>query len=60
MINTDKKIIETIFEDIITKGEFPKFGSPTMKCNECMFYGIACYPSSDCVGCFGGWKREAD
>lgn len=56
--NTDKKMIEMIFENIMLKGEFPKFGSPTTKCSKCIFHEIVCYPSSTCVGCFNGWKRE--
>ena len=58
--NAEKKIIETIFENIMLKGEFPKFGSPETKCSKCMFCKVVCYPSSSCVGCFHGWKREEE
>ena len=55
----EKKIINDIFMNIITKGEFPDFGSPEVKCNKCMFYEVACKPSGkDVVGCFHGWKKE--
>ena len=60
MNSIDKKMIEMTFENIMTKGEFPKFGSPETECNKCMFYRIACCPPSYCVGCFSGWKREVD
>ena len=60
MSNTEKKIIYVIYENIINNGEFPNFGSPEIKCNKCMFYGIACHPSSDYVGCYHGWKREEE
>lgn len=57
----EKKIINDLFMNIITKGEFPNFGSPEVKCKRCMFYEIACKPSDKyVVGCFHGWKREAD
>lgn len=59
MNNSDKKIIRLIFEKM-KQGDFPNFGSPETKCDKCMFYGIACFPSSEYVGCLGGWKREAD
>lgn len=58
--NAETKIIKTIYKNIMNKGEFPKFGSPEIKCNKCMFYGTACLPSPDCVGCFHGWKREEE
>ena len=57
---TDKKIIKTIFDDIINNGKFPNFSSPEMKCDKCMFYGVACLPSHEYVGCFSGWKREVN
>ena len=60
MSNSDKKMIEVIYEDIMTKAEFPKFGSPETNCNTCMFYNVVCYPSSNCVGCYHGWKREEE
>lgn len=56
--NTDKKIIKMIYENIVHNGEFPKFGSPEIKCDKCMFYGVACLPLPDYVGCYYGWKRE--
>lgn len=58
--NADKEMIKLIYKNIIDKGEFPKFGSPEMKCSKCMFYGIACQPSSEYVGCHHGWKREEE
>lgn len=58
--NVEKKIIQTVYENIITKYEFPNFGSPEIKCSKCMFYGVACFPASDCVGCYHGWKREKE
>ena len=56
--NSEKKIIKAIYDDIVTRYEFPKFGSPEIHCDKCMFYGIACHPSHEYVGCFHGWKRE--
>ena len=56
MGNTEKKMIEVIYENIMTKAEFPKFGSPEIHCNKCMFCGITCHPSADYVGCLHGWK----
>lgn len=56
---TDKKMIKLLFENT-KNGDFPKFGSPETKCSKCMFYGIACFPSSEYVGCLGGWKREEE
>lgn len=55
----EEKIIRDIFMKIITQGEFPKFGSPEVRCDKCMFYGVACIPSGkNAVGCFHGWKKE--
>ena len=45
---------------IIDRCEFPKFGSPEMKCDKCMFNEVTCHPYSDCVGCFLGWKMESE
>ena len=56
----EEKIIDDIFMKIITNGEFPKFGSPEVRCDKCMFNKIIC-PSSNkpnVVGCFHGWKKE--
>ena len=58
--NIEKIMIKKILEDIITKGEYPKFGSPETRCNKCMFYNIACNPLPKYVGCFHGWKREEE
>ena len=55
--NAETKIIKTIYKNITDKGEFPKFGSPEMECNKCMFYGIVCQPLPEYVGCYHGWKR---
>ena len=54
----EEKIIVDAFMDIVIKGEYPKFGSPEVHCNKCMFYGIACNPSDNIVGCFHGWKKK--
>lgn len=56
----EETIIKAFYERIMTKGEFPKFGSPETRCDKCMFHNVACFPSSDCVGCFHGWKREGE
>ena len=56
----EKKFIDNIFTKVITKGEYPKFGSPECKCNKCMFHKISCNPSNEVAGCFHGWKREKD
>ena len=56
----EEKIINDAFMNIVTKGEFPEFGSPEVRCNKCMFNKIIC-PSSnkpDVVGCFHGWKKQ--
>ena len=56
----EEKIIIDAFMNIVTKGEFPEFGSPEVRCNKCMFNKIIC-PSSnkpDVVGCFHGWKKQ--
>lgn len=58
--NIDKEMIKLIYENIIDKGEFPKFGSPEMKCDKCMFHRIVCQPSPEYVGCYHGWKREEE
>ena len=57
----EEKIINDVFMKVITKGEYPEFGSPECRCNKCMFYGIACNPSDkNVVGCFHGWTREEE
>ena len=56
----EEKIVNHLYENVITKGEYPNFGSPEVHCNKCMFYEVACKPSDECVGCFHGWKRESD
>lgn len=58
----EENIIKNTFMDIVTKGEYPNFGSPECKCNKCMFHKVACNLSDkkDVVGCFHGWKREKD
>ena len=58
----EEKIIVDTFMNIIKNGKFPKFGSLECKCNKCMFNKIICPSSekSDVVGCFHGWKMEAD
>ena len=53
----EEKIIKEIYTNIMTKGEYPEFGSPEVYCNKCMFHNIACFPSKDAVGCFHGWKK---
>ena len=58
MTEVEKKIMQEIFADI-KKGKFPTFGSPETWCNRCMFYKTACFPSAECIGCLGGWKRGA-
>ena len=60
MGNTEKEIIKVLYEKIMNEGKFPKFGSPEIKCDKCMFYKIACFPSSEFVGCYHGWKQEED
>lgn len=55
----EEKIVNDLFMNVITKGEYPKFGSPECKCDKCMFNEVACKPSrKDVVGCFHGWKKE--
>ena len=57
----EKTIINHLYKNIVTKGEYPEFGFPECRCNKCMFYGVACVPTGkDVVGCFHGWKREID
>lgn len=57
----EEKIINDIFTKVITKGEYPNFGSPECKCNKCMFHNVACFPTNkNAVGCFHGWKKEED
>lgn len=51
----DEIILRNMFEDML-KGNFPKIGTPTTRCNECSFYGVACMPSSEYCGCYSGWK----
>ena len=58
--NTDKQMIKIIYKNITEKCEFPKFGSPEINCDKCMFYGVACQPLPEYVGCFHGWKREEE
>jgi hypothetical protein len=41
-------------------GNFPKFGSPEIKCDKCMFYKIVCQPIPEHIGCYCGWKREEE
>jgi hypothetical protein len=59
MDDLEKKIIINIFEDMLC-GVFPKFGSPETKCDKCMFYKVVCLPAPEHIGCYCGWKREAD
>lgn len=59
MNKVDEKIIRNIFENM-QKGIYPAFGSPETKCGKCMFFGIICLPSTEYVGCYGGWKREKE
>lgn len=57
----EKKIINDAFMNVITKGQYPEYGSPETKCNKCMFYKVSCQPSNEnVVGCFHGWKREKE
>lgn len=58
--NAETILIKAIFKNITLKGKFPKFGSPETRCDKCMFNKIACFPASNCVGCFHGWKREGE
>ena len=60
MNNIDKMMIIKIYDNIVNKCEFPKFGSPETRCDKCMFHGIACLPLQGYVGCFHGWKREEE
>lgn len=56
----EEAIINELFIDIVTKGNYPEFGSPECRCKKCMFYKVACTPpSAKVVGCFHGWKKEA-
>jgi hypothetical protein len=57
--NIDKIILRSIFEDM-TKGVYPKFGSPETKCSKCMFCGVVCAPNPEYSGCYSGWKREEE
>jgi hypothetical protein len=51
----EEKIIKEIYTNIMTKGEYPNFGSPECKCSKCMFHNVACTPiHKDAVGCFHG------
>jgi len=59
MNKTENQIVKKIFCDM-ENGVFPNFGSPETKCDKCMFYGIACCPAPEYVGCLGGWKREEE
>jgi hypothetical protein len=55
----EEKIINDIFTKVITKGEYPEFGSPEVLCSKCMFHNVACFPTNkNAVGCFHGWKKE--
>ena len=60
MSKSDMKMIEIIFNNIMLKDEFPKFGSPETRCDKCMFYNVVCWPAPRYVGCFHGWKKEKD
>ena len=53
-------MIKIIYKNITEKCEFPKFGSPEINCEKCMFYGVACKPLPEYVGCFHGLKREEE
>lgn len=54
----EEKLIKNAFMNVITKGEYPNFGSPECKCDKCMFYKVACEPKDkNVVGCFHGWKK---
>ena len=55
----NKTILKAVFENM-KQGIFPNFGSPEIKCNKCMFYGVVCVPNPEYVGCLGGWKREVE
>lgn len=55
----DEVIVRNIFADRL-KGNWPKFGSPETKCAKCMFFGVACSPSPEYSGCYGGWKMEKE
>lgn len=56
----EEKIINHLYMNVMTKGEYPNFGSPECRCDKCMFYEVACRPGDNYVGCFHGWKREGD
>lgn len=57
----EEAIIRNAFMNMITKGEYPDFGSPECRCNKCMFYKVMCNPKDEnVVGCFHGWKREKE
>lgn len=52
-------IIVNAFNNIITKGKYPEFGSPEVHCDKCMFHKVTCFPTNkNAVGCFHGWKKE--
>lgn len=55
----EKVLIKVIFAEL-KKGNIPNFGSPETKCNKCMFFETACFPTPDVVGCLGGWKGGDD
>lgn len=55
-----KEIIKMLYKDIIEKSIYPRVGSPECKCDKCMFFEIACNPSSLTAGCFYGWKMDEE
>lgn len=61
---TQMIVTKAIYDDIIDKGEFPKFGSPETNCSKCIFYRVTCIPSREyregIVRCNHGWKIEAE
>ena len=44
----------------LSEGHRPSFGSPTTRCEGCIFKNIVCTPSPGSVGCYGGWKKETE
>lgn len=61
MNTLEEKIIKEVYANIMTKGEYPKFGSPEVYCDKCMFHNVTCTPINKyAVGCFHGWKMEED
>lgn len=53
-----KKIVKMLYKDAVTKGKYPRVGSPECKCKKCMFFEIVCNPRDGVVGCFHGWKMN--